>query len=78
MIKSKLKELWSEKNKKKNDCKIFYSSPEYIQVTASDSDIDKAFISMHESIITKIKNYACKGWIVFYVIIKHSIKIFEC
>ena len=66
------------KKKKLNDCKIFYSSPEYIQVTDSDSDVDKAFISMHESIITKIKSYAFKGWIVFYVIINQSIKIFEC
>ena len=33
---------------------------------------------MHQSIMTKIKNYADKDWIVLYVIIKHSIQIFEC
>ena len=33
---------------------------------------------MHQSIITKIKNYACEDWIVLDAIIKHSIKIFEC
>ena len=43
--------------KKRNDTKIFYSSPKPI---ASDSHIDEAFKSMHDSIMTKIKNYACK------------------
>ena len=38
--------------KKKNDCKIFHSSHKLI---ASDSDIDKAFKSMHQSIMKKIK-----------------------
>ena len=42
------------------------------------SDIDEAFKSMHQSIMTKIKNYASKDWIVLDVIIKHNIKIFEC
>ena len=27
--------------------------------------------------MTKLKNYACEDWIVFDVIITHSIKIFE-
>ena len=27
---------------------------------------------MHQSIMTKIKNYACKDWIVLDVIIKHK------
>ena len=87
MIKNKLKELLSELKKfkvqtilvldykKRNDRKIFHSSAKLI---ASDSDIDEAFKSMHQSIMTKIKNYACKDWIVLDVIIKHSIKIFEC
>ena len=87
MIKNTLKELLSELKKfkvqiilvsnykKRNNCKIFYSST---KLTASDSDIDEAFKSMHQSIMTKMKNYACKDWIVFDVIIKHSIKIFEC
>ena len=38
--------------KKKNDCKIFHSIHKLI---ASDSDIDKAFKSMHQSIMKKIK-----------------------
>ena len=59
----------------KNDHKIFHSSTKLI---AKDSGIDEAFRSMHQSIITKIKNYSDKDWIVLDVIIKHSIKIFEC
>ena len=55
--------------KKRNDCKIFHSNAKII---GSDSDIDEAFKSMHQSIMTKIKNYACKDWIVLHVIIKHS------
>ena len=81
MIKNKLKELLSELKKfkvqtilvldykKRNDRKIFHSSAKLI---ASDSDIDEAFKSMHQSIMTKIKNYACKDWIVLDVIIKHK------
>ena len=87
MIKNKLKELLSELKKckphtklvldfnKRNDCKIFHSNTKLI---ASDSGIDEAFKSMHQSIMTKIKNYDSKDWVVFDVIIKHSIKIFEC
>ena len=41
--------------KKRNDRKIFYSRTKLI---ASDSDIDEAFKSMHQSIMTKIKKYA--------------------
>ena len=41
-------------------------------------NIDAAFKSMHESIMTKIKNYACEDRIVLDVFIKYSIKIFEC
>ena len=86
MIKNKLKELLSELKKfkvqailvldykKRNDCKIFHSSA---KLTARNSDIDEAFKSMHQSIMKKIKNYACKDWIVLDVTIKHSIKIFE-
>ena len=63
MIKNKLKELLSELKKfkvqtilvldykKTNDRKIFHSSAKQI---ASDSDIDEAFKSMHQS-ITKNK-----------------------
>ena len=64
IIKNKLKELLSEmKNfkvqrklvldyKKGNDCKIFQSSAKLID---SDSYIDKAFKSIHQNIMTKIK-----------------------
>ena len=61
--------------KKGNDCKIFLSS---IKLIASDSDIDEAFKSMHQSIMKKMKSYPCKDCIVLDVTIKHSIKIFEC
>ena len=47
-------------------------------VKSSDSDIDKAFKSLHQIIITGTKNYSFKDWIVLDVIIKHSITIFEC
>ena len=33
---------------------------------------------MHQNIMTKIKNYASEDHIVFDVIIKHNINIFEC
>ena len=56
-----------------NDRKIFHSSAKLI---ANDSDTYKA--SMHQSIMTKIKNYACEDCIVLDVNIKHSNKIFEC
>ena len=86
MIKNKLKELLNELKrskvqtmlvfdfKKRNDCKIFHSSAKLI---ASDSDIDEAFKSMHQSIMTKIEKYTCKHWIVLNVIIKYSINIFK-
>ena len=58
-----------------NDHKIFYSSAKLI---TSDSDTDGAFKSMHQSIMTKIKNSASKDWIAVDKIVKHGIKIFEC
>ena len=61
--------------KKIIDRKIFHSSTKLI---ANHSDIDEAFKFVHQSIMTKIKNYTCKDWIVLDVIIKHIIKIFEC
>ena len=33
---------------------------------------------MHQSIMTKTKNYACEDWIVLDAIIKDSINVFEC
>ena len=84
-IKNKMKELLSElkkykvqkilvlKNKERNVCKI--SSARLI---ASDSDIDQTFKFMLKSIMAKRKNYVSEDCIVLDVIIKHSIKIFEC
>ena len=77
-IKNKLKALLNELKKFKvqttsvidykarNNRKIFHLSTKLI---ACDSDIDGAFKSMHQSVMTKMKNYA---------IIKHSLKISEC
>ena len=62
-------------HKKRNYCKIFHSTA---KLTASDSDIEEAFKSIHQSIMTKIRNYASKDCIVYDAIIKHSIEIFEC
>ena len=61
-------------SKKRNDSQTFYSCTKLI---ASDSGIDEAFKSMHQSIMTKIENYVCKDWIILDAIIKHSIKISE-
>ena len=47
------------------------------KLIASDSNIDEAFTSMHQSIMKKLNIYACEDWIVLDVIIKHNIKIFE-
>ena len=58
--------------KKRNDCKIFHPCTKLI---ASNSDIDKAFKSMYQSIMTKIKNYFCKDWIVLDKIVKYSMKM---
>ena len=78
MIKNKFKELLCELKKfkvqiifvlehlRRNDCKIFHSSAKII---ASDSDTDEAFKSMHQSIMTKIKNYAREDCIVLDVIL---------
>ena len=69
VIKNKLKELQSELKKFKvqtilvldykkiNNCKIFRLS---IKLTTNNLDIDDAFKSMHQNIITKIKSYADK------------------
>ena len=67
MIKNKLKELLSDLKKfkvqkilvsdykKRNNRKIFHSS---VTLIASDSDIDKELIFLHQSIMTKMENYA--------------------
>ena len=61
--------------KNRNNCKIFHSNAKLI---ASDSGIDVAFNSMHQSILIKTKNNTRKDWIVVDAIIKHRIKISEC
>ena len=61
--------------KERNNRKIFHSSAKLI---SKDSGKNEAFISMHQSIMMKIKNYASEDWIVLVVIIKHYIKIFKC
>ena len=72
-IKNKLKGLLSDLKKvnvqailvldfkKRNDSKIFHSSTKQI---ACGLDIDDALKSMHQSIMTKIKNYASEDLIV--------------
>ena len=86
MITRKLKELLSELKKLKvktilildykniHDRKIIHLGTKMI---ACGLDIDEAFKSMHESIMTKITYHACKDWIFLDVIIKPSTKIFE-
>ena len=58
--------------KKRNHRKIFHSS---FKLIANYSDVDEAFISMHQSVMSKIQNYAIEDWIALYVVIKYSIKI---
>ena len=62
-------------HKKINNHKIFHSSSKII---AGESDIDEAFKSMHQSIMTRIKKFASEDWVVTERIVKHIIKIFEC
>ena len=71
----KVQTIWFFEYKKRNDNKIFHSCAKLI---ACDSDIHETFKSMHQSIMTKMKNPASKDWIVIETIVKHSIKIFEC
>ena len=85
-IKSKLKESLTDlkkfkvqsilvlEYKKRNDCKVFHLSAKLI---ASGLGIEEAFKSMHQSIMTKIKNHASKDWSVLDSVIKYSIKTFE-
>ena len=87
MTKNKFKKLLSElkklkvqtililDHKKINNHKMFHSSSKII---AGESDIDEAFKSMHQSIMTRIKKFASEDWVVTERIVKHIIKIFEC
>ena len=61
------------KYEKKNYHKIFYSSSKRI---ATGSEIDETFKSMHQSIMTKIKNFNSENGVA-ETIVKHSIMIFE-
>ena len=61
--------------KKRSNHKNFHLR---VNLIAGNSDIDEAFISMHQSIMTKMKTYASEDWIVLDVIIKRNIKIFDC
>ena len=49
-----------------------------MKLIASDSVIDEAFKSIHQNIMTKIKNSAIEDWIAIETIVNHSIKIFAC
>ena len=87
MIRNKLKKLLRELKKfkvrtilvldykKRNNRNIFHSSSKLI---ANDSDIDEAFKSMHQSIMSKTKDYVSENCIVLDAIIKRSIKSFKC
>ena len=83
VIKTKLKELLSElkKFKVKTILVLEYKKKMIVKSSIpfhSSSYIDEEFKSMHQSIMTKIKSYACKDWIFFDIITKHSIKTFSC
>ena len=75
MKKFKVKSILVLDYKKRNYHKIFHSSAKLI---ASNSDIEETLKSMHQSIMTKIINYASEACVVLDVIIKLSIKIFAC
>ena len=48
-----------------------------VKLIANYSEGDKAFGSIHESIMTKIKRFLSKDWIV-KTIVEYGIKIFKC
>ena len=85
MIKNKLKWLLSELKKFKVQAvlvldymkKIIEKSSIQVLNYSSHSDIDEAFKSMHQSFMTKLRNYACEDWTVLNIIIKYSITIFD-
>ena len=60
--------------KKRNNGKIFHSSYKLI---ACDSDIEEAFKSTHQSIMTDIKNFVGENWVVG-IIVRYSVEVFEC
>ena len=76
--KFKVKTFFVSENKKIEDHKtmrkVFHSCANLI---ADDSDIDKAFGLIHQSVVKKIKNYFRED-LVTETIVEHSIKIFKC
>ena len=78
VIKKQIKRLLSNSRKFKVQTILVLDYKKRMIVIASDLDIDEAFKSMHQSIMTKIKNYACEDLSVLDAVIMHSIKIFEC
>ena len=73
MEKFKVQTILVLEYKKINDHEFLHSS---VKLIASDSGIDEAFKSMHQS-MTKIKNSASEDCIVIEKIVKPNIKIFE-
>ena len=81
MTKNKLKGLLSTlkkfkvqiilvvEDKKRSDHKILNLSTKLIP---NDSEMDEAFKSMHQSIMTKVKNYASEDW-MDETVVKHVI-----
>ena len=62
--------------KKMDDHKVIYKIFLFItNLNVNDSDIDKAFRSMHQSIITKIKKFSL---LIVKTIVEHNIKLCEC
>ena len=62
--------------KKIDDHKVIYKIFLFItNLNVNDSDIDKAFRSMHQSIITKIKKFSL---LIVKTIVEHNIKLCEC
>ena len=61
MKKFKVQTILVSDYKERNDCKMFHSSTKLIP---SDSDFNEEFKSLHQSIMTKIKNYTFEDWIV--------------
>ena len=65
---------YKKSDHRKSIRKIYHSCDRLI---ASDSDVDKVFESMLQSIMTKLKNSISKDWIV-ETIAQHGVKVFKC
>ena len=63
IIKNNLKELLADLKKFKVQTILALEYNKSAKLIASDSDIEEAFESVHQSIITKIENYASEDWI---------------